>query len=171
MKFLKLIPILFIFLGNHPYEKLVYAGSENPNSYRVLSSTNKKLSIANVEFYLEKGDDFIKKGKLDEAKDSFLDARKLAKQLASFYSDLNSSFKGIDARIPNEMQRKGKETLQILAESNGRLASLYLKTEKPEAAVPLLVENIRIMSPDSPEGKAAYEKLLQLGFVETKYKG
>ena len=77
----------------------------------------------------------------------------MAKQLASFYSDLNSSFKGIDARIPNEMQRKGKQTLQILAESNERLASLYIKTEKPEVAVPLLIETIRIMSPNSLEGK------------------
>ena len=69
------------------------------------------------------------------------------------------------------MQRKGKETLQILAESNKRLTSLYLKTEKPEVAVPLLIETIRILSPNSPEGKEAYEKLIQLGFVETKYKG
>ena len=69
------------------------------------------------------------------------------------------------------MQRKGKETLQILAEINGRLASLYLKTEKPEVAVPLFIETIRIMSPNSPEGKEAYEKLIQLGFVETKFKG
>ena len=120
---------------------------------------------------MKEGDKFIKNGDFDEAKDSYLDARKLAKQLASFYSDLNSSFKGVDARIPNEMQRKGKETLQILAETNGRLASLYLKTEKPEVAVPLLVETIRIMSPNSPEGKEAYERLIQLGFVETKYKG
>jgi len=81
------------------------------------------------------------------------------------------SFKGIDARIPKEMQRKGKQTLGILAESNERLASLYIKTEKPEVAVPLLVETIRIMSPNSPEGKEAYERLIQLGFVETKYKG
>ena len=124
-----------------------------------------------MEFYLEKGDDFIKKGKLDEAKDSFLDARKLAKQLASFYSDLNSAFKGTDARIPIEMQRKGKATLQILAESNKRLAALYIKNEKPEVAVPLLIETIRIMSPDSSEGKEAYESLVQLGFVETEYKG
>ena len=87
------------------------------------------------------------------------------------WSDLNSSFKGIDARIPKEMQRKGKQTLQILAESNERLASMYIKTEKPEVAVPLLVETIRIMSPNSPEGKEAYERLIQLGFVETKYKG
>ena len=69
------------------------------------------------------------------------------------------------------MQRKGKETLQILAASYERLASLYLKIEKPEVAVPLLVEIIRIMSPNSGEGKEAYNKLVQLGFVETKYKG
>ncbi len=152
-------------------ENLVQAGNVNPKSYKVLSTNNKNLSIANVDYYLREGDEFIKNGDFDEAKDSYLDARKLAKQLASFYSDLNSSFKGIDARIPNEMQRKGKETLQILAETNGRLASLYLKTEKPEVAVPLLIETIRIMSPNSPEGKKAYERLIQLGFVETKFNG
>ena len=131
----------------------------------------KKLSISNVEYYLTQGDKFIKNGDFDKAKDSYLNARKLAKQLASFYSDLNTSFKGVDARIPKEMQIKGKETLQILAESNKRLASLYIKDEKPDVAVPLLVETIRIMSPDSKEGREAYERLIQLGFVETKYKG
>ena len=170
MKSLKIIPFLLVFFAVPLSENLVQAGDLNPKNYKVLSN-NKNLSIANVEYYLKEGDEFVKNGDFDEAKDSYLDARKLAKQLASFYSDLNSSFKGIDARIPNEMQRKGKETLQILAETNGRLASLYLKTEKPEVAVPLLVETIRIMSPSSPEGKQAYERLIQLGFVETKYKG
>ena len=69
------------------------------------------------------------------------------------------------------MQRKGKQTLQILAKSNERLASMYIKTEEPEVAVPLLVETIRIMSPNSREGKEAYETLIKLGFAETKYKG
>ena len=171
MKFLKLIPILLIIFGNFPYKNVVHAEIRDPKNYKVLSSDSKKLSIANVEYFINKGDKYINKGDFDKAKDSYLDARKLAKQLATFYSDLNSSFKGIDARIPNEMQRKGKQTLQILAESNERLASMYIKTEKPEVAVPLLVETIRIMSPNSPEGKEAYERLIQLGFVETKYKG
>ena len=171
MKFLKLIPIFFIFFGNFPYKNFVHAEVKNPSDFKVFSTNNKKLSIANVEYYLKKGDDFIENGDLDNAKDSYLDARKLAKQLASFYSDLNTAFKGTDARIPNEMQRKGKAILQILAESNKRLAALYTKNEKPEVAVPLLIENIRIMSPNSPEGKEAYEKLIQLGFVETKYNG
>ena len=171
MKFLKLLPILLIFFGNVSYKNEVHAEINNPKNYKTLSKNNNRLSISNVEYYIKKGDQFIKNGDFDQAKDSYLDARKLAKQLASFYSDLNSSFKGIDARIPNEMQRKGKETLQILAESNGRLASLYLKTEKPEVAVPLLVETIRIMSPNSREGKEAYERLIQLGFVETQFNG
>jgi len=171
MKFLKLIPILFIFFGNFSYKDSVHAEVKNPKDYKVLSNSSKTLSISNVEYYIKQGDNFIKNGDFDKAKDSYLDARKLAKQLASFYSDLNTAFKGTDARIPNEMQRKGKATLQILAESNKRLASLYIKNEKPEVAVPLLIENIRIMSPNSPEGKEAYKKLIQLGFVETKYNG
>ena len=171
MKFLKLIPILFIFFGNVPYKNEVHAEINNPEDFRALSNNSKKLSIANVEYFIKQGDEYIQNGDFDKAKDSYLDARKLAKQLATFYSDLNSAFKGIDARIPNEMQRKGKQILQILAESNQRLASLYIKTEEPEVAVPILVEIIRIMSPNTREGKEAYESLIQLGFVETKYKG
>ena len=171
MKLLKIITLIFVFFGVFANKNLVNASAENPKDYKVLSINNKKLSIANVEYYLKEGDDFIKNGDFDKAKESYLDARKLAKQLASFYSDLNSAFKGIDARIPNEMQSKGKEILQILSESNERLATLYIKNEMPDVAVPLLVETIRIMSPNSPEGKKAYESLIQLGFVETKYKG
>ena len=171
MKFLKLIPIFFVFLGIIPLTNLVYAENEDPNIYKALSSNNKKLSINNVKDYLEEGDALIKNGDFDKAKESYDLARDLAKKLAVFYSDLNVSFQGTDARIPREMQKKGKETLQILAESNARLAALHIKTKQPEVAVPLYVEIIRIMSPSSPEGKKAYENLIQLGFVDTPYKG
>ncbi len=171
MKFLKLVPILLIFFGNFPYKKLVHAEVKNPKDYKVLSNDSKSLSISNVEYYIKQGDEFIKDGDFDKSKDSYTSARKLATQLASFYSDLNRAFKGVDARIPNEMQRKGKETLQILAEANERLANLYIKDGRPEVAVPLLIEIIRIMAPNSQEGREAYEKLINLGFVETKYKG
>ena len=171
MKFLKLIPLILILLGNSNYKNFALAGAENPSNYKVLSTNNKKLSISNVEYYLKQGDEFIKKGDFDKAKVFYLDARKLATQLASFYSDLNNAFKGVDARIPNEMQRKGKEILQILAESNKRLAALYIKNQKADVAVPLLIETIRIMSPSSQEGKEAYETLIKLGFAETTFKG
>tara|TARA_Y100000991_G_C21922316_1_gene327073 strand:+ start:592 stop:1092 length:501 start_codon:yes stop_codon:yes gene_type:complete len=166
-----MIPIIFIFLGIPLYTNPSYAESKNSNQYKVFSSTNKRLSISDVQDYLTNGDKFIENGDFEKAKETYDKARNLATRLASFYSDLNSAFIGVDARIPNEMQKKGKEALQILAESNARLAALYIKNEKPDVAVPLLIETIRILSPNSPEGRKAYEKLIQLGFVETTYKG
>ena len=171
MKFLKLIPILFIFFGNLPYKNLVLAEVKSTKNYKVLSLDSKNLGISNVEYYIKQGDEFVKNADFEKAKDAFLNARKLAKQLASFYSDLNTAFIGVDARIPIEMKRKGKEILQILAKTNERLASLYIKNGKPDVAVPLLIETIRIMSPNSKEGKEAYERLIRLGFVDTKYNG
>ena len=171
MKFLKMIPLIFIFLGIAPNMNLSYAESKNPNEYRALSSTNKKLSLSNVQDYLTKGDNFIKNGDFEKAKQNYDKARNLAKQLAGFYRDLNGSFKGLDARIPLEMDKKGRNSIKIWAQSNARLASLYTRKEQPEVAVPLLVEIIRLMTPNSAEGKEAYENLLQLGFVTTAYKG
>jgi len=92
MKFLKLIPILFIFFGNVHYKNEVHAEIKNPEDFRVLSNESKKLSISNVEYFIKEGDKYIKNGEFEKAKDFYLDARKLEKQLASFYSDLNSSF-------------------------------------------------------------------------------
>jgi hypothetical protein len=94
MKFLKLIPILFIFFGNFPYKNEVYAEIKNPKDFRVLSNESKKLNISKVEYFIKEGDKYIKNGDFEKAKDFYIDARKLAKALASFYSDLNSSFQG-----------------------------------------------------------------------------
>jgi len=171
MNFLKLIPIIFISLGIFSPPNIVYADGDSPNNYKVLSSNKKKFSIPNVETFLREGDAFIKTGEFDKAKESFDKARNLAKQLAGFYGDLNASFKGLDARIPKEMAEKGKKSLKVWAESNARLAAVYKRKKQPEVSVPLYVEIIRLMSPSSSEGKEAYENLIQLGFVETPYRG
>ena len=171
MKFLKLIPFFFMIFGVFPHTNNLFAGNEDPNNYKVLTSSNKKLSISNVEAFLTKGDKLINAGEFEKAKETYDKARDLARKLAGFYMDLNSSFKGIDARIPIEMENKGRESIKIWAESSSRLASLYIRKKQPEVAVPLLVEIIRLMSPKSPEGNEAYKNLIQLGFVDTTFKG
>ena len=170
MKFLKLI-LSFISLVIFCHINTVFAEGDDPTNYKIFSSSHKKLSITNVQSFLIDGDTQIKAGEIDKAKESFDKARNLAKQLAGFYGDLNGSFRGLDARVPNEMAEKGKKSLQIWAESNARLAAIYKSKKQPEVAVPLLVEIIRLMSPTSLEGKEAYKDLIQLGFVETPYRG
>ena len=132
MKFLKLIPIIFIFLGIFPSSKLVYAEGKDPNSYKVLSNNNKKLTITNVQAFIIEGDAFVENGNFDEAKNSYDKARDLAKQLAGFYRDLNGAFKGLDARIPDETGDKGRESIKMWAKSNARLAALYKRKNQPD---------------------------------------
>ena len=160
-----------MFFGIFPQTNHVYSETQNPTNYKVLSSSNKKLSIANVQSYIQEGDKLIKNGAFEKAKESYDKGRTLSKQLAGFYRDLNTSFAGIDARIPLELDKKGRASIKIWAESNERLAALYIRKKQPEVAVPLLVEIIRLMSPKSSEGKKAYETLIELGFVDTSYKG
>ena len=169
MKFLKLIPILFITFGNLPLTNYAFANEVDPNSYKVLNTKN-NISSLNVKDFLKKGDSAIKNGDFDAAKEFYDKARNLAKQLSSFYRDLNSSFRGLDARIPREMDKKGRESIELWAESNSRLAALYNRQKQSEVAVPLLVEIIRLMSPSSPQGKDAYNKLIEIGFAETPFK-
>ena len=168
MKLSRLIPILIISLGISPLTDSI-ANELDTNKYKVLNNTEKNISTLNVQDFLRKGDIAVDDGDFDKAKEFYDRARNLSKQLSSFYRDLNSSFRGVDARIPREMDNKGRESIKLWAESNSRLASLYISRKQPEVAVPLLVEIIRLMSPSSTEGKEAYKNLVNIGFVETPY--
>ena len=171
MKILRLIPILLVTFGILPLtNNSAFANDVDPNSYKVLNINN-NISSLNVQDYLKKGDSAINNGDFDAAKESYDKARNLAKQLSSFYRDLNNSFRGLDARIPKEMDKKGRKSIELWAESNSRLAALYNRQKQSEVAVPLLVEIIRLMGPSSPQGKEAYKILIEIGFVETPFNG
>ena len=171
MKFPKIIILCFLCFGPLSTQGLLLAENKNTKEYKVLSSKLDQFSINNVQNFLNEGDEFINDGNFEKAKDSYDKARNLAKQLSGFFRDLNGSFRGVDARIPREMDLKGRQTLKIWAESNAKLSALYMRKNQPEVSVPLLVEIIRLMSPTSSEGKEAYNELIELGFVETPYKG
>tara|TARA_Y100001968_G_C19375903_1_gene727642 strand:+ start:163 stop:693 length:531 start_codon:yes stop_codon:yes gene_type:complete len=144
---------------------------EKSSDYKVLASQKAGLNLSTVKNYIQDGDDAMKNQDLDLARKHFDKARVLTKQLLGFYRDLNGAFRGIDARIPREMDSKGREASILLAKTNLRLAALFRRQKQSEVAVPLLVEVIRLMSPTKLEGQKAYQSLLELGFVETPYAG
>ena len=69
------------------------------------------------------------------------------------------------------MDNKGREALELLAETNLRLAAQFRRQNQPEVAVPVLVEVVKLMTPAKPQGQQAYQSLLELGFVETEFRG
>ena len=147
------------------------AQSASSSNYKVLARKGNGFNVSSVQKLIEKGDQAVSQYNLDGAKLQYDKARNVAKQLLSFYRDLSGSFRGLDARIPREMDAKGREVLKLHAKVNLRLAALFRRQNQPEVAVPVLVEVVRLMTPVKPQGQKAYQSLLELGFVETPYRG
>jgi hypothetical protein len=118
------------------------------------------LSLDGVRTLLARGDAAAAAGRLTEARGFYDQARDLC---------LSGSFRGLDARIPREMDQKGRETLTLLSQANLRLAAVFRRLNQPEVAVPLLVEVVKVMTPTSEEGRKAYQGLVEIGFVATPY--
>ncbi len=136
---------------------------------KVLARKEGGFNVSAIQILLDRGDVAVSNRKLVEARELYDKARDASKQLLSFYRDLGGAFRGLDARIPREMDAKGRKALLMLAKADLRLAALFRRQNQPEIAVPVLVEVVRLMTPAKPEGQKAYQSLLELGFVDTPY--
>ena len=162
---------LLIIAGFVFYQIPILSAQPASSDYKVLASKKTGLNLFTVKDLIDKGDKAISKNDLVQARKSYDKARLLTRQLLGFYRDVNGAFRGIDARIPREMDSKGREAQSLLAKINLRLAALFRRQNQPEIAVPLLIEVVKIMSPTKADGQKAYQSLLELGFVETPYAG
>ena len=127
------------------------------------------FSAAAVRALLARGDGAAAAGNLVEARRIYDEAREASRRLLGFYRDLSGAFRGLDARIPREMDEKGREALESLVQANMRLAALFRRQGQPEVAVPLLVEVVKTMTPATESGRRAYQQLVDIGFASTPY--
>ena len=144
--------------------------AQDTSGDRVLAQGGSGFNPSSVRAMISRGDAAASRGDLTSARADYDKARNASRQLLAFYRDLSGAFRGLDARIPREMDTKGREALGLLAESNLRLAALFRRQNQPEVAVPVLVEVVKLMTPSQPQGQKAYQSLLELGFVETEFK-
>ena len=149
----------------------VFAENDPSLKYRVLSTEISGLNISSINSFLVQAKASINSGKLDVAVENLEKARSFSNLLINYYKDLNTSFIGIDALIPRELTKKNTEVIQLLAKANLQLATIYRSQAEPELAVPLLVEVVKILTPVNPIGAKAYQQLVELGLVETPYRG
>ncbi len=127
------------------------------------------FDVKTVQGLLARGDAAAAAGNLVEARRFYDQGREASKQLLGFYRDLSGAFRGLDARIPREMDDKGRQVLEALVQANLRLAALFRRQNQPEVAVPLLVEVVKTMTPSTEAGRKAYQQLLEIGFATTPY--
>ena len=97
------------------------------------------------------------------------EARQVFDQLSNFYQELSSLFIGIDSRITDNHRRRALESAQKRDQAAYQLALVHRQQNKPELAVPLLIQILRSQQPTRELGQQAYQQLFELGFVEIPY--
>jgi len=152
-----------------PFGTTAARAQAQPAAAAPSSAAAAAFDVAAVRQLLARGDAAAAAGNLSEARRFYDDARDASRRLAGFYRTIAGAFRGLDARIPREMDDKGRQSIELLAEANMRLAALFRRQGQPEVAVPLLVEVLTATTPTSEQGRKAYQQLVEIGFVATPY--
>jgi hypothetical protein len=127
------------------------------------------LSLQGGEKLLTEAKEAIASQNYDLAIEKLQGARQLFNQLSNFYLQLSQNFSGIDSRITDESRNKAFQSGQKRDETTYQLALVHRAQNKPELAVPLLLQVIRSQNPTSDLGKKAYQQLYEIGFINTPF--
>lgn len=106
-----------------------------------------------------------------EAASKLSQARDIFNQISVYYQDISGMFSGIDSRISDSSRRQALETAQMRDQATFQLALVHRARNRPDMAVPLLVEILQSQQPTRELGQRAYQQLYELGFVELPFSG
>ncbi|MEG4518603.1 MULTISPECIES: hypothetical protein [unclassified Microcoleus] len=141
----------------------------DPNNLRPLTQDSSLLSVPGGQRLMTEASSAISNQNYALASQKLQESRQIFNQLSNFYQQLGSSFAGIDIRLAESHRTKAVETAQMRDEATYRLALVHRAQNKPELAVPLLIQIIRSQQPTRDLGKKAYQQLLELGFVDSPF--
>jgi len=141
----------------------------NPNILNPNVENNSLLSVESGQNLMKESDDAVAAQKYDAAEKKLQAARQIFNQLSNFYQDLNASFSGIDNRISDYQRQKALEAAQLRDESSYRLALVHQAENQSDLAIPLLIQVLKSQNPTRELGRKAYQKLLELGFIDVPY--
>lgn len=141
----------------------------DPSQMRPLNLDNSFLSIEGGERLLEEASSAVGQENYSEAVKKLQEARQVFNQLSNFYQQLATSFSGINNRIADLHRSLARDTAQKRDNATYQLALVHRAQNKPELAVPLLVQIVRSQAPTRDLGQKAYQQLLELGFVDEPF--
>lgn len=137
------------------------------NTVTPINQTESLLSLEGGQRLMQEAEEAISQENYDLAATKLQQARRIFNQLSNFYLQLAESFAGIDNRITEEQRAGALKTASFRDESTYQLALIHRAQNKPELAVPLLIQIIRSQNPSSELGKKSYQQLYEIGFVQT----
>lgn len=127
------------------------------------------LSVRGGERLMDEANAAVAEQDYDLAVQKLQEARQVFNQLSNFNQQLANSFSGIDNRIAEDLRTQALETAEMRDQATYRLALVHRAQEKPELAVPLLIQIVQSQNPTRDLGRQAYQQLFELGFVDSQF--
>lgn len=138
---------------------------------RPLNQVTNSLSLARGQQLMDEASAAIADQNYPLAEEKLKQARDSFNQLSTYYQELAQMFVGVDTQINRSNRDKALETAQLRDQASYQLALVYRSQNKPDQAVPLLMEILRSQQPTRDLGQRAYQQLFELGFVDEPYAG
>jgi len=142
---------------------------ENSEVTRPLETQNSLLSMEGGQRLIEEARAAAQSENYEQAVNKLQQSREIFNQLSNFHQQLYDSFTGIDNRIAESQRQSAVESAEMRDLATYELAIVHRAQNRPELAVPLLIQIIRSQQPTRDLGKKAYQQLWELGFVESPY--
>ncbi|MBD2089320.1 hypothetical protein H6F67_05570 [Microcoleus sp. FACHB-1515] len=136
---------------------------------RPLTQDGSLLSMQGGQRLMNEASAAVNAQNYDLAVSKLQDARQVYNQLSNFYQQLAASFSGIDNRITESQRQQALQAAQMRDQATYQLALVHRAQNRPELAVPLLVQIIRSQQPTRDLGQQAYRQLYELGFVDSPF--
>lgn len=141
----------------------------DPNNLRSLSQSSNLLSLQGGQRLMEDASSAIGSQNYPLAIQKLQEARQVYNQLSGLYGQLADTFSGIDNRISEGQRTNALNTAEMRDRATYQLALVHRAQNRPELAVPLLIQIVKSQNPTTELGKKAYQQLYELGFVESPF--
>lgn len=139
------------------------------NTVTPINQTESLLSLEGGQRLMQEAEEAISQENYDLAATKLQQARRIFNQLSNFYLQLAESFAGIDNRITEEQRAGALKTASFRDESTYQLALVHRAQNKPELAVPLLIQIIRSQNPSSELGKKILPTIIRNRFCANSH--
>jgi len=136
---------------------------------RGVENSNSPIGLAAGQALMSEAESAIASQNYNLASAKLVEARRALNDVSTYYQNISGVFVGIDSRVTSDLRAKALEAAQVRDQASYQLAVVYRAQERPDLAVPLLVEIVTSQQPTRPLGQQAYQQLYELGFVGVPY--
>jgi len=142
---------------------------ENSGASRAVQQSDSPIGIAAGQSLMSEAEGAIASQDYTTAASKLVEARQSLNDVSTYYQNIAGVFVGVDSRVTSNLRSLALESAQVRDQASYQLAVVYRAQDRPDLAVPLLVEVIGSQQPTRPLGQQAYQQLYELGFVGVPY--